>query len=145
VRHIVHIVICVVFTLFAISAFSQTIDRRKPPKSRAPKKIIKYGEDQPVYPAIQIPDPIEAFRMTVIGEVEGFRFHEKDVPIFFFRPYQVSAGSVPIGSEFKAESVRTIAGRHFYGFQRQPTRRGELDQTVWIDGTFLQATRLTKQ
>lgn len=110
----------------------------------APKKL-RPNDQKPVYPAIQVPEPIDDFRFTVTGEIDGEVFHASEVPSYYFRPYRVKAGGLPVNSEFKPEFIRSISGRHFYGFQKVAPKRGEPDQTIWVDGRFLKAERLTKK
>src|ERR1044072_8490245 len=56
--------------------------------------------------ASMVPDPIENYKFIVRGEVDGKVFYPSKVPLWRLDGYRISAGTVPVGSEFKPDYVR---------------------------------------
>ncbi len=97
-----------------------------------------------MYAASEVPDPLENYAFTVNGEVEGTVFFTSAVPLYYITDYRSSAGTIPIGTDFKAEFIRAVGGRHFYGFTEPQSKEKDPfkpKSIKWIDGRFLKITK----
>lgn len=97
-----------------------------------------------MYAASEVPDPLENYTLTVHGEIDGTVFYPAAVPLFYLSDYRSSAGTIPVGTEFKAEFIRGLEGRHYYGMSEPESKEKNLfkpKSIKWIDGRFLKINK----